>query len=177
MNNLKVFGKFLDQPILISKLNKTMPTIMTIGASAILANNSIDSFQKTKTEEEKDAAKKEIFKKGIIMAASVASALIAPKIASKIAKREPIETFEKIAQKNQELIEKFLKDNNINADVAAVLNKAKNEVLSLSEIKKLASELTKNSNGEKLFNELIPDPENIKAADIFSEIGYLSIFS
>ena len=34
MNNLKVFGKFLDQPILISKLNKAMPAIMTIGGGA-----------------------------------------------------------------------------------------------------------------------------------------------
>ncbi len=176
MNNLKVFGKFLDQPILISKLNKAMPAIMTVGAGAILANTAIDSFEKSQTQEEKQKNKKEIFKKGLIMAFSVASALIAPKIASKLVKREPIETFEKIANKNQELIENFLKDNNINVDVAAILNKAKNEVLSLSEIKKLASELSKNKNGEKFFNELIPDPENIKAKDIFSEIGYLSIY-
>ena len=176
MNSLKVFGKFLDQPILISKLNKSMPAIMTIGASAILTNNAIDSFNKSKTLEEKEKVKKEIFKKGIIMAASVASALVAPKIASKIVKREPIETFEKIAQKNQELIEKFLKENSVNADVAAILNKAKDEVLSLSEIKKLANELSKNKNGNKFFNELIPDPENIKAKDIFSEIGYLSVY-
>lgn len=176
MNSLKVFGKFLDQPILISKLNKAMPAIMTVGASAILANGAIDSFNKSKTLEEKEKVKKEIFKKGIIMAASVASALVAPKIASKIVKREPIETFEKISKKNQELIEKFLKENSVNADVAAILNKAKDEVLSLSEIKKLANELSKNKNGNKFFNELIPDPENIKAKDIFSEIGYLSVY-
>ena len=36
--------------------------------------------------------------------------------------------------------------------------------------------LTKSKEGEKLFNELIPDPQNIKAKDIFSEIGYLSTY-
>ncbi len=176
MNNLKVFGKFLDQPILISKLNKAMPLIMTVGASVILANNAIDSFEKSQTQEEKQIAKKAIFKKGLIMAFSVASALIAPKIASKLSKREPIETFEKIVNKNKELIDKFLNENKFDVSIGQILQKAKNEVLSLSEIKKLALELTKNKNGEKFFNELIPDPENIKAKDIFSEIGYLSIY-
>jgi len=173
MNNLKVFGKFLDQPILISKLNKAMPAIMTIGGGALLANNAIDKFKKN---EDKNIAKKETFKKGVIMAASIASALVAPKIASKIVKRGEIDSIKDIAKNNQALINEFLSKNQISKDIEPILTKAGNEVLSLSEIKKLADELTKNKNGEKLFNELIPDPENIKAKDIFSEIGYLSIY-
>ncbi|MBQ4645768.1 MAG: hypothetical protein IJB79_00305 [Candidatus Gastranaerophilales bacterium] len=173
MNNLKVLGKFLDQPILISKLDKAMPAIMTIGAGAILTSNAIDTFKKS---ENKENAKKEIFKKGIIMATSIASALIAPKIASKIVKREPLETFEKINAKNENLIKDFLNKNSINEEIAPILEKAKNKILSLSEIKKLSFELMQNKNGEELFNELIPDPQNIKAKDIFSEIGYLSIY-
>lgn len=173
MNNLKIFGKFLDQPILISKLNKAMPAIMTIGGGAILANSAIDTFKKT---ENKTETNKEIFKKGVIMAVSIASALVAPKIASKLTKREPLETFETIAKNNQKLIDEFLEKNPISQDIKPILQKATNEVLSLSEIKKLTSELTQNENGEKLFSELIPDPENIKAKDIFSEIGYLSIY-
>jgi len=173
MNNLKVFGKFLDQPILISKLNKAMPAIMTIGGGALLANNAIDTFKKN---EDKNIAKKETFKKGVIMAASIASALVAPKIASKIVKRGEIDSIKDIAKNNQALINEFLSKNQISKDIEPILTKAGNEVLSLSEIKKLADELTKNKNGEKLFNELIPDPENIKAKDIFSEIGYLSIY-
>ena len=100
MNNLKVFGKFLDQPILISKLNKSMPKIMGVGAGILLANSAIDSFKKA---EDKNLAKKETIKKGIVLAFSVASALVAPKIASKIVKREPIETFEAIAKNNQKI--------------------------------------------------------------------------
>ena len=33
-----------------------------------------------------------------------------------------------------------------------------------------------NTNGKKFLEKLIPSPENITAKDIFSEIGYLSIF-
>ena len=173
MNNLKVFGKFLDQPILISKLNKAMPAIMTVGGGAILANSAIDTFKKS---DDKTNAKKEVLKKGVIIATSIASALVAPKIASKLVKREPLETFEIISKNNQKLIDEFLEKNPISQDIKPILQKAKNEVLSLTEIKKLASGLAQNKNSEKLFNELIPDPENIKAKDIFSEIGYLSIY-
>ena len=59
MNNLKIFGKFLDQPILISKLNKAAPAILTMGGAAILANNAIDTFQKS---QDKKQAKKDILK-------------------------------------------------------------------------------------------------------------------
>ena len=31
INNIKSFGKFLDQPILIARLNKNMPQIMLAG--------------------------------------------------------------------------------------------------------------------------------------------------
>ena len=58
MNNFKIFGKFLDQPVLISKLNKAMPAIMTIGGSALLAHNAFDTFKNT---QDKQQAKKEIF--------------------------------------------------------------------------------------------------------------------
>ena len=173
MNNLKVFGKFLDQPILISKLNKTMPAIMTLGGSALFTCNAIDTFKKS---QDKNQAKKEVFKKSIIMAFSIASALAAPKIASKFIKREGIETFEKITKRNQELINNFASQNQTKENIKPILDKAARKILSLKELRILAQELTQNKSGTKLFNELIPDPQNIKAKDIFSEIGYLSIY-
>ncbi|MBQ7286442.1 MAG: hypothetical protein IJW73_01620 [Candidatus Gastranaerophilales bacterium] len=173
MNNLKVFGKFLDQPILISKLNKNAPAILATGGALLLANNAIDTFQKS---QDKDVSKKEIFKKGIVMATAIASALVAPKIASKITKRAPLETLEQIQKANDKLINDFASKNNIDENIQPLLTKAKEEVLSLAEIKTLSSSLNKTKAGEELFNKLIPDPQNIKASDIFSEIGYLSIY-
>ena len=63
MNNLKVFGKFLDQPILISKLNKNAPAILATGGALLLANNAIDTFQKS---QDKDVAKKKFLKKALL---------------------------------------------------------------------------------------------------------------
>lgn len=173
MNNLKILGKFLDQPILISKFNKSMPAIMTLGGGAILTNSAIDTFKKSK---DKEKSKKEILKKGAIIATSIASALIAPKIASKITKRECLETLDIIAKRNQKLINDFLTKNSTSEDFKKILSKAENKILSVFEIKKLTNELAQNKNGAELLNELIPDPQNIKAKDIFSEIGYLSIY-
>ena len=34
MNNLQVLGKFLDQPMLVAKFQKTVPAILTAGAAA-----------------------------------------------------------------------------------------------------------------------------------------------
>ena len=93
ITNTKVFGKFLDQPILISKLNKAMPAIMLGGTTAIYGKIAHDTYTKSS---DKSEAKKEIFKKGIVLYGSALSALFAPKIAQKLAKRQPIDDFEKI---------------------------------------------------------------------------------
>ena len=37
MNNLSVLGKFLDQPILVSKFQKAVPAILAGGAAAYTA--------------------------------------------------------------------------------------------------------------------------------------------
>lgn len=173
MNKIKTFGKFLDQPILISKLNKNMPKIMGVGATILYTKKSFDIFKKS---DDKNEAKKQIIKNGIILATSVVSALLAPKIASKIIKRDNIETIDKISQKNKEIIDKYLQKNDVNENVRQILDKAKNKVLSLKEVTFLADFLNQNKNGIELFNTLIPDPQNIKAKDIFSEIGYLSVY-
>lgn len=172
MNNLKIFGKFLDQPILITKLNKSMPKIMTCAGAIILANDTIDVF---KNKENKNL-KKDLFKKAIVLTFAISSALLAPKIASKITKRAPIETLNEIQSKNEKLIDAFLENNNLKDSAKNLLHKAKSEILTLGEIKKLAQNLSYNNEGEKLFSELIPDPQNVQAKDIFSEIGYLSIY-
>ena len=100
MNNLKILGKFLDQPLLISKLNRKMPAILGIASVGFLSHSAKDTFEKTK---DKEKTKKETLKKGIVLAAAITSAFFAPKIAAKITKRAPIETIEAIKQKNQKL--------------------------------------------------------------------------
>ena len=37
MNNIQVLGKFLDQPMLVSKFQKAVPVLLTTGAAAFTA--------------------------------------------------------------------------------------------------------------------------------------------
>ena len=87
-----------------------------------------------------------------------------------------LEPFEKVKEKNIELIENFKKNNKLSNKVTEILNKGKDKILSLKEVGTVFDELGKNEKGKEFLSKFIPDPENIKAKDIFSEIGYLSIY-
>ncbi len=169
INKINSFGKFLDQPILISKLERSMPLLLSSAATLALAKDARDVFQKTQDKKE---ARKTVFSHAVVLASSVFSALMAPKIASKITKRNPLPSMDMVKKQNADLIEKFIKDNNLDKKTLNILNKAKENTLSLNEVNNLLQKIKDNS----FIQKLIPDPINIKAKDIFSEIGYLSIY-
>ncbi len=169
INNIKTLGKFLDQPLLISKLDKSMPKIMAAGALVTLGKIKSDIYQKKdKSDNEK---KKELLNKTLVLTGAVISSLLAPKIASKLTKRTPFESYNKIVNNNIKIIDEYIKNNNPNKKTEELLKKAKEKILSFKEVKFLTDNTNKN-----FINKLIPDPENIKARDIFKEIGYLSIY-
>jgi len=171
IKSINTLGKFLDQPVLISKLNKAMPTIVTTIGLGYLTK---DIFQKKGKLTKED--KKDFLSKSFVMLTSIISAFLAPKIASKLTGRATLESFEKIKENNIKLIEKFKNNNKISKDISLILDKGKDKVLSFKEVEKLFDNLDKNNKGKEFLNKFIPDPVNIKASDIFSEIGYLSIY-
>jgi len=173
IKSINTLGKFLDQPVLISKLDKAMPAIVSIGASGYLAN---DVYQKEKNGKLSKEDKKDFIEKAIVMTASVISAFMAPKIASKITGRMTLEPFSKVKERNINLIENFKKENKIPKELSNILDKAKDKVLSFKEVGEVFDKLSKNNKGKEFLSKLVPDPINIKAKDIFSEIGYLSIY-
>ena len=177
MNTIKAFGKFLDQPILISKLDKVMPKLLTGAVVAKSVYDICDTYIKTKdkSKEEKQAGLKRIFKKSIVAACAVASAVNAPKIAGFVFKREPIQSLQKAKDCAKNTVDEFVSKNKPNEEISKILNNAKDNILSFSEVKKLSSELDKTQAGKEFLNKLIPEPQNIKSKDIFSEIGYLSL--
>ncbi len=178
MNSIKAFGKFLDQPVLISKLDNAMPKLMTAG---VIFKTTHDAFilnknLKNKTDEEKTNLKKKFFKNSLTLACAVAGAVNAPKIAGFITKREPIPKLDIVKQQTTRLADEFLSSHKTDKDTADILTKAKEKILSYSDVKKLSDKLSKSDSGRGFLNKLIPEPENVKSKDIFSEIGYLSVY-
>ena len=169
IKNISAFAKFLDQPILISKLNKQMPKILTLAGALYL---TCDIFEKKHKHKFGKEEKKESIKKAIVLATSILSALLAPKIASKITKRKPLENLRFIQEENTKIINEFIKEKKPKKQLLRILNKAKKEILTPKEIK-ILQEKTKS---QDIFEQLIPAPKNIEAKEIFSEIGYLSIY-
>lgn len=168
MNNLQVLGKFLDQPILVSKFQKAVPAILTAGAAAYTA------YDVSKTD--KDKRKERALKTGITMGVTVASALAAPHIASKVAKRALPPSLNVLQQNNKELVDSFIKTTNIEEKTSKILEKSKNKILNFGEVKHIFENIQEKTNGKEFLEKLIPSPQNISAKDIFSEIGYLSVY-
>ena len=166
MNIFKIAGKFLDQPLLVAKFNKTVPYLLVAGGTAHTVN---------KVKQEEPAKKRETaIKAGVTLGVTIASALFAPKIANKLFDKQ-LSRIVDIKKNNGEIIDNFVKNNSIDSKTKDVLEKAKEKILNFREIKHISNEATKNKNIRIIFDELVPNPENVSSKDIFAEIGRLSI--
>lgn len=170
MNTLKVAGKFLDQPMLVTKFHNAVPAILTTAGAAYTVREVAHAPQEKR--------KKTAIRTGVTMGLTVASALAAPKITNRLFKDadEIPKSMKELKEHASELVEDFLKKNHVDDKTKELLDKAKDKVLHFKEVKSLFKKFDKNPEGKKLLNELIPDPENIDSKEIFSEIGRLSVF-
>lgn len=164
MNNIQVLGKFLDQPMLVSKFQKAVPIALTAGAAAFTA---YDASKEDNPEKRKQRA----LRTGITLGTTVAAALAAPHIASKITKRPLAVSLNTIKEKNTQLVDSFINSRKVGEQSAQILEKSKDKILNFNEVKTLFTKVR----DKNFLNKLIPAPENITAKDIFSEIGYLSV--
>ena len=168
---IKPVGQYLDQPLLVAKFKQAVPKIF-VGGATIYGMNEIRKAPE-------DARVNKTINTTAIMAATVGSALAAPKIASKIIGK-PYEKYcvKNIINKNTNLVNDFIETpvgKNVSKGVKNILNKAKDNVLGFKDIKILDTELSKTKEGTKFMKTLIPEPENITSKDIKNEIGRLSI--
>ncbi|MDE6139303.1 MAG: hypothetical protein K2F57_07515 [Candidatus Gastranaerophilales bacterium] len=163
MTPISAIGKYLDQPLLTAKINKYVPAVFAVTGTGLLLH------QVNNAPKEKRA--KIGLKTGIIMTTTAISAINAPKIAAFITKKEIAKSLPEIKKYNTQIIDNYIEKNKISDSIKTILNKAKTKILSPKEISQLNTKEHK-----EFLNTLIPPPENIKAKDIFQEIGWLSIF-
>ncbi len=166
-STLRVVGKFLDQPILVAKLGKVVPIGLTGAAAVYTAHRAAQ--EKTPQKRQKVAVQT-----GVVLAATIASALVAPRIATAITKKKALTPIKALVQENTRNIDEFVANHVTATATAKILKKAKTEILSPREIWALHSEL-KDKASKRFLDKLIPPPENVSSKDIFSEIGWLSI--
>lgn len=159
MTPISAIGKFLDQPILVAKINKHIPIILTGGSGVVLTKELCDT--------PKGQRKKEGGKLGIILGTTVVSAILAPKIASVITGRKMTQSLASVKSENKIIADSYT---NGSKEISEILNKSKENLLSVKEVAKLFEK------DKEIGNKLIPPPDNIKAKDIFKEIGWLSIY-
>ncbi|MBR2069670.1 MAG: hypothetical protein IJ877_07925 [Candidatus Gastranaerophilales bacterium] len=169
INKIHTFGKFLDQPVLIAKFEKSMPFLMSAGGALALGKIAHDVFQKT---DDKNERKRQILSRSIVLTASIISALLAPKIASKVTNRTPLSTIEKVKEDNLKLINNFIEKNKPDDAALNILNKAKEKILSFKETQTLFEKVE----DKDFLEKLIPDPVAVSSKDIIKEIGYLSVY-
>lgn len=164
MSPIRAIGKYLDQPLLTAKINKNIPAMLTLGAGAVFA----DTVKNTPQKERKKSA----LKIGATLTATAISAAMAPKIASYITGRTASKTLSQIKKKNTQIVDEYLKNNQVSETVQNILQKAKTDVLSLKEVKTLFGD----KKISDVANKLIPPPNNVCSKDIFKEIGWLSVY-
>lgn len=163
MNSITLAGKYLDQPILLDRFKKAVPAVLIVGGAAYSYNHISKS--------PKEDQQKETIKSAAVFSATIASALLAPKIADKFIKDSPAE----IETNAKELIHNFLVENKVSEKAKEILAKAKEKILKYSEIKTIFAELNNQDKGKEFLAKLIPDPENIDSKHIFGEIKRLSL--
>ncbi len=165
---LKIAGKYIDQPLLINKIKKAVPYgLCTLGAGYV----GYDTYYSSKEQR-----KLNFVKNSMIMTGTIASALAAPKFAAKIFRngaKAPAKS--DIISRNRSLVDNFLKSRLFNEKEKQILNKAKEKLLSFSDIKFLYKKGEQDKQTKQFLNKLIPEPEAPTSHDIFTEIGWLSL--
>lgn len=168
IRKIQSLGKYLDQPLLVGKFQKAVPAVFTVGAGL----HTLHEVKHAPEGQKKSTA----IKTASVWKATIASALIAPRISAKIVGKEYEKFIVKDIQKrNTKLVDEFVKKQNLTEKTKEILEKSKTKFLKYKEIRVINDELKQTKSGKEFFNKLIPEPENITSKDIKNEIGRLSI--
>lgn len=168
---VQTLAKFIDQPIILNKLHKHMPSILITSGVGFWA------YDTYKHREEKHRGVKNF----LVVGATIASSLLGTrglkisgkKIFSGLMENQPLE---ELLQKQTTAVDKYLSKNKIqDHNLLFVLKKTKETHLSLENIETLSQKLPEDCDKVDLFSVILPDKKNLHSKEIFSEIKRLSL--
>lgn len=172
--NISTLGKYVDQPIILNKLDKKMPALL-IGAGGLYG--IADSYIHSKKENNK----KRFLKNGIVIASTIAASLIGTrglkignkKIIKGLMESVPLKELQNI---QTTAVEKFMKA--VKVEDKTLLNSlesAKTKELLPKQIDLLINQLPSSPEKNELLKVLLPDKKNLNSREIFSEVKRLSL--
>ncbi len=166
VDDLRYFGKYLDQPALVKKMHKYVPYGLGAGA---LTFGLIDTF--TAPEEQR---KNKFVHNLSVLTLTVASALIATR-GLKIKGKQVLNGLVELPHlHSKELDNTLLKITDDNARQLALKVKD-NNVLSFKQVKELAKNLETKFNDKKLIDTIIPEPHNHKPFEELKDLSLLGL--
>lgn len=169
---VKLIGRFLDQPMLVSKLSNQVPKVLVASAALVGARSVLSA--------PKDEIKNSIIKNLSVLTFTVASSLIAVrglKLNGKTIISGLINTphISEIANGIKYGVQNLLKTYLLDQNTLKLLKKAQSKILVPSELNILQNRLAKMKAGKDVLELIMPHSKNLKAAEIFGEIKKLSL--
>ena len=171
---IQTIAKFVDQPIILNKLQQKMPRVL-IGTGA--AFGLYDTFKPSR----KENRFRQGIKNAIIISSTVTASLVGArglaiggkKIIKGLMEYTPVD---KLLQKQTEAVNHFISNKKpLDDNLLAILNKSKTTYLSCKDIETLSTKLPADDKREALFKVILPDKENLNSGEIFGEIKRLSL--
>jgi len=167
---VSTIAKFVDQPVIINKLQSRMPALLiTTGAGYGIYD----------TYKHRHDKQKRGIKNAIIIGTTIAATLIGTrglkikgkKLINGLMENEPLK---EVLKRQSVAVDKYLKEENLKDNTLLnVLTKPKTTHLSLKDIDLLSVKLPQNKARKDLFGVILPDPKG--ESETFSEIKRLSL--
>ncbi len=171
--SIKALAKYIDQPLVINKLQKHMPAIIVSGATVI---GGIDVLRTEKSKQ-----KEKFIKNTLVLTSTISATLLAAR-GLKIGQKKifnglmPLESSSELLKKQSAVVDNFLQKNIVGDEVLQILKKTKKNFISPAEIDVLLKKIPQNDKSNALFNTLFSPQEKLTSKGVFSEMKRLPLY-
>jgi len=161
---LATIGKYLDQPSLVNKLNKSVPVVLLGAGSAYCVSDTLKT--------QKNERKNRFIQNASVISFTLASALLATR-GLKVKGKEIFEGLIELPNLHMSELKEVLAKVTDEKTKQLINNVAKGKILKLKEVKSLEQSLNSTFEEQGLINKIIPNADNNEGA--FEELGKLSL--
>ena len=173
---IKTLCKYVDQPMILNKLDQKMPLLL-IGTGA--AFGVVDSFRHHRNDGH--THKERFFKNAVVISSTIGASLIGTrglKIGNKKVIKGLMERvhFSELQKQQTQAVENYLRKVKISdKKILKALETVKLKELSPKQIDILTDKLPTSPAKDELFSVILPEKKNLNSKEIFSEIKRLSL--